>query len=255
MMHDLQKADFWKRISAYIFDKIIVFVLIAGFAFLLTAILGTESHSAKIRERTEHYNSQYSTDISISEDKYEALSDAEKAKFDEASKAFNADSEVREAVYMVFNLTLITVTLSILLAYAISEFAVPLFFKNGQTVGKKIFGLAVMRIDGVRVTAPIMFIRAILGKCTIETLVPVMAIMGAMFIPTVFGFTGLLVAVAVPIVSLVTVVATKNRAPIHDLFASTVTVDMSTQLIFDSEQEMLAYKQRLHAEMSEKAEY
>lgn len=255
MMQDLQRADFWKRISAYIFDKIIVFILAAGFAFLLTAILGTESHSAKIRERTEYYNDLYTTNIGISAEEYEALSDDEKAKFDEATKAFNEDETVLDAVYMVFNLTLITATLSILLAYAVAEFAVPLFLKNGQTVGKKIFGLAVMRIDGVKATAPIMFIRAILGKCTIETLVPVMAIMAAMFIPSVFGLTGPIIAVAVPIVSLVTLVATKNRAPIHDLFASTVTVDMSTQLIFDSEEEMLAYKKKLHAEMSEKAEY
>ena len=255
MMHDLQRADFWKRISAYIFDKIIVFILAAGFAFLFTTVLGTEAHSAKIRERTEYYNDLYATNISISEEEYDALSDAEKAKFDEATKAFNEDEAVLEAVYMVFNLTLITVTLSILLAYAISEFAVPLFLKNGQTVGKKIFGLAVMRIDGVKVSAPIMFIRAILGKCTIETLVPVMAIMAAMLIPTVFGLTGPVIAIAIPIVSLVTLVATKNRAPIHDLFASTVTVDMSTQLIFDSEEEMLDYKKKLHAEMSEKTEY
>ena len=44
-------------------------------------------------------------------------------------------------------------------------------------------------------------------------------------------------------------------APIHDKIAGTVAVDLSSQLIFDSVEELTAYKKRLHADMVEKAEY
>ena len=252
-MHDLQKADFWKRISAYIFDAILVFTVAVGFTFLFSMILNTDSHSAIITERSTYYSELHDTDITMSEDKYNELTDEEKAKFDLATKEFNSDPDAGRAAYMVFNLTLISITFSTLIAYAILEFAVPLFFKNGQTLGKKMFGIAVMRSDGVRISAPILFIRTILGKCTIETLVPVLALVGVLF--NLLGYMGLFVIIAVFITNLIMFFSTKTSSPIHDMFASTVVVDMSSQLIFDTEQDLLEYKQKLHAEAAERAEY
>ena len=63
-------------------------------------------------------------------------------------------------------------TLSTLIAFLLLEFAVPLMLKNGQTLGKKIFGVAVVRVDGVKVSPVMVFARGILGKCTIGTLAP-----------------------------------------------------------------------------------
>ena len=40
----------------------------------------------------------------------------------------------------------------------------------------KIFSIGVMRYDGVRVSPLLMFVRTILGKCTIETLIPLFLI-------------------------------------------------------------------------------
>ena len=39
MIFDLQKASMWKRISASLFDFILLVIAVAGFAFLLSAIL------------------------------------------------------------------------------------------------------------------------------------------------------------------------------------------------------------------------
>ncbi len=255
MIYDLQKAEFWKRVSAFIFDKILVFIVAAGFAFLLSAILNMDAHSEKINERTEYYSDSFGIDITMTEEDYNKLSDADKTIYNSATAAFEKDEAVGEAMYMIFNLTLITVTFSVLVAYAILELAVPLFLKNGQTLGKKIFGIGVMRVDGVRVTAPIMFIRTILGKCTIEVLVPIMAFIGMYFIPQMFGLTGPIIILAVLITTVAMTIATKTRSPIHDMFAGTVTVDMSSQLIFDTAEELLAYKQRLHAEIADKSDY
>ena len=253
MMYDLQKADFWKRSSAFIFDKILLFVLAVGLAFLFSTALNIDTYSAQYRERHTAYSEQYGVDLSISKGEYDALPEDERATFYLAVDAFNKDETAIYATAMIFNLTLITVIFSILIAYAILEFAIPLFLKNGQTLGKKIFGVGIMRLDGVKVSAPILFIRTILGKYTIEVMVPVMILIGIRF--GMFGILGLIIACLVVLTTLLMVIITKTNSPIHDMLASTVTVDMATQLIFDTPEAMLEYKQRVHAEMAEKAEY
>jgi uncharacterized RDD family membrane protein YckC len=253
MMYDLQKADFWKRSSAFIFDKILLFVLAVGLAFLFSSVLNIDSYSEQYREKHKEYSESYGVDLTISKEEYDALPESERAIFDAAADAFNNDEVALYATAMIFNLTLITVIFSILIAYAVLEFTIPLFLKNGQTLGKKIFGVGVMRLDGVKVSAPILFIRTILGKYTIEVMVPVMILIGIRF--GMFGILGLIIACLVVLTTLLMVIITKTNSPIHDMLASTVTVDMATQLIFDTPEAALEYKQRIHAEMAEKAEY
>ena len=139
---------------------------------------------------------------------------------------------------------------SVLLAYLVLEFLVPLFLKNGQTVGKKIFGIGVMRVDGVRVTPVLMFARSVLGKCTVETLVPVLIVIMILF--GIMGFFGTMVILALGLFQIILVAATRARTPIHDLLAQTVTVDFASQMIFDTPEDLLAYKTRIHAEEVEK---
>ena len=43
-------------------------------------------------------------------------------------------------------------------------------------------------------------------------------------------------------------VLSRTNALIHDSIAGTVAVDMASQMIFDSQEAMLAYKKSLHAE-------
>ena len=84
-------------------------------------------------------------------------------------------------------------------------------------------------------------------------MVPVMILIGIRF--GMFGILGLIIACLVVLTTLLMVIITKTNSPIHEMLASTVTVDMATQLIFDTPEAMLEYKQRVHAEMAEKAEY
>ena len=40
MAHDIQKADLWKRIAAWMFDGILTGILAVGIACLLSVLLG-----------------------------------------------------------------------------------------------------------------------------------------------------------------------------------------------------------------------
>ena len=147
---------------------------------------------------------------------------------------------------MIINLSFLIVTFSVLIGYLITEFAVPVFLGNGQTLGKKIFGVGVMRCDGIKVTPLIMFVRTVIGKCTIETLIPIYIII--MLIFNIMDIVGLLCLFGMLLTQAGLLVFTRARTPIHDVFAHTVTVDMASQMIFDTPEDLLEYKKRIHAE-------
>ena len=246
MIYDLQRASMWKRISAYIFDSILVAILAVGFALLLSTIFGYNGYTERLDAAYDRYAAEYNVDFDIGSADFEKLSEEEQARYDEATKALFSDDEVNFVYTMIINLTLLITSIGILLSFIILEFLVPILFKNGQTLGKKAFGIAVMRFDGVKIGTPILFVRSILGKYTLETMVPVLFL-----IMLYFGFAGgvaLLLIGALLVGQLILVLSTRARTPLHDVIANTVTVDMASQMIFDSQEAMLAYKKELHAE-------
>ena len=101
---------------------------------------------------------------------------------------------------------------------------------------------AVIRVDGVRIPTFQLFVRAVLGKYTIETMVPLFIIM--LFLMGTLGITGPIVILLLIVLQIVVMVVSKTNSPIHDLLAVTVVVDINTQMIFDSTAEMIEYKKK-----------
>ena len=255
MIYDLQKANMWKRAAAGLFDFIMKIIGAIGCIFLLSLIVGFQGYTEKYEAVQESYETKYGVSFDSIEntEAYNKLSEEERATIDAAFKEFASDEEANYLFNMLFQLTIITVTFGILIAFALLEFVIPLLFKNGQTLGKKIFGIAVMREDHVKITGPILFVRSILGKYTIETMVPIMLIL-----MTAFGAVGPLgigVILLIFLTNIIMLIITKSNSAIHDLLAHTVTVDLASQMIFDSPEALLEYKQKIHKEAAEKAKY
>lgn len=255
MIYDLQRADIWKRASAALLDFILLAILSVGFVFLLSLVVDFDGYADKYEARQEIYEEKYGVDFDAidTEDKYNKLTEAERAVFDKAFAEFSKDEEAVYHYNMMFHLTILTISIGVLLAYAVLEFGVPLYFKNGQTIGKKVFGLAVMRLDHVKVTAPFLFVRNILGKYTVETMIPIILFIFIVF--NVIGAMGPLVILLVVLSNIIMMIATRTNSGIHDMLASTVVVDFSSQMIFDSPEAVLEYKQKVHAEAAEKSKY
>ena len=253
MISELQKASVWKRISAAMFDAILLGIVVVGVAYLFSVVTGYDGYSQTVSEAYEKYEQQYGVTFELSQEEFDALGGDGLARYNEAYDALCRDEAAMYAYNMLVNLTLTISSISILLAYLLIEFAVPLFFGNGQTLGKKIFGIALMRTDEIRVTAPLLFIRTVLGKYTLETMVPVLVCVMIYF--NMAGLTAVLVLGAIALLQIILVVATKTNSLIHDLLAKTVAVDFASQRIFGSEQELLEYKKKLHAERAARQEY
>ena len=171
-MISLQKASMWKRISAFLFDGILLAIVAVLCALAMSGLTGYNQYAARIEEAYDYYGQVYATDLRMSSAEYEAMDEAGKQNLQSAFDALNADEEAKHALAMSMELSLLIISFGLLLGFLIMEFAIPLLFKNGQTLGKKIFGIAVMHTSGVKISPPMLFARTILGKYAVETMVP-----------------------------------------------------------------------------------
>ena len=253
MIYDLQKPTLWKRLSAYLFDIILIITLSAGFAAVVSAVVGFDNKVERLQSLENKYYNEYGiADITVEE--YEKLSKEEKQAYATADEAFKKDPEVLKAYSLVYNLILVITAVGIFLAVLVWEFIIPLFLKNGQTLGKKIFGIAVMRTNGVKISILQLFIRAILGKYTFEIMLPVFAVILVVFAN--MALFGIVVLGALAVAQTLCILLTRNtRQALHDLLSDTVTVDLASQLIFDTEEELIKYKEEQHAKKVERSPY
>ena len=253
MIYDLQKASFTKRISAFLFDFIIFCVVAVGIAVLISSIVGYDAKRAELLNHYAKYEVEYGIDLDISDEDYNKLTDEQKNQYKLADEAFSKDEQAAYLYSAVFSLTLLIVSLASLFSFALTELLVPSIFKNGQTLGKKIFGIGIMRTDGVKVSFFQLFVRAILGKHTIETMVPLLIMM--MFFMGTTGIVGLTVVILIYLLQIILMIATHTNSVIHDLLAVTVVVDINTQMIFESAEKMIEYKKMKAAQAAMERPY
>lgn len=253
MAADLQKASVWKRISAFLFDFIMFSIVAVGIALLISKITRYDSYYDTLISSYEKYEAMYGIDFDISLGEYNALSSEQIALYDDASAAMGMDSEANKAYSMVINLSLIIVSTSLLISFIIFDIVIPIIFKNGQTLGKKIFALGVMTKEGIRLPNLILTARTILGKFTIETMVPAFIIV--MFLFERAGLLEVVIFFGLPLFQIVLMIITKENLVIHDLIAGTVVVDFPSQRIFESREELINYQQERARQKAESQTY
>ena len=246
MIYDLQRASMWKRISAFLLDGILLAVVAVLCALGVSALVGYDGYDRQVNDAYTHYSEKAGVDLRMSREEFDALDETARKAAEDALNEMNGDRQAVHAYEMMQQLNLLIPSLGFLLAFGVMEFTIPVLLKNGQTLGKKAFGLAVMHTDGVKITPPMLFARTILGKYAVETMVPVfiivMLLMGSM------GLPGLVVLGLMLLLQIGVMIGTHTNSAIHDLIAKTVVVDMGSQRIFDTREEMLAYKKRMHEE-------
>ena len=253
MILDLQKASLLKRASAFLLDAILLVVLATGFFYIISVVTGYEQHRLVVAEATERISQEYGVTAEMTSKSYEELTEAEIAAINAADKALQSDAAACRAYAMVANLSTLIVSLGLLLAFVLLEFVVPLLFGNGQTLGKKIFGIAVMHIQGVKLGHVALFTRSVLGKYAVETMP--LALSALYLISGLGSPVFLLIGAALLLVQLIVVIVSHENALLHDKMAVTVTVDLASQMIFDTYDQLLDYKKKMHAEKAASQPY
>lgn len=253
MTEDLQKASFWKRISAFMLDAIVLVILAVGCGAALSGALRFDQHNKTVQSAYARYEEEYGISFEMTQEEYETMLPEDRARFDEAYAALIADEEAMYAYNMTIYLSLLITTMSILIAIVLLEFVGPMILGNGQTLGKKIFGLGVMRVDSVRLTTIQLFIRTFLGKFTIEIMVPVLLVLALFF--NIIGIVGLFVLCGILLLQIILLGVSKTNSAIHDHLAGTVVVDIASQRIFDTTDDMIEYKKKIAAEKAARQAY
>ena len=253
MIYDLQKASLLKRFSAFLLDIILLVILITGFAWMLSSMLGFSETSEQLDAVITKYEKQFGINFSITNDDYDKLTDEQKKHFEDSYNVVINDEEYIILTNKIFYSLITIVSISFLLSFVVLEFIVPLILKNGQTIGKKIFSIAVMRVDGVKATPIFIFVRGILGKYTIETMIPTIILLMMRF--GVGSIVTLAVVVLIGLFELILLITTKTNSFIHDIISSTVVVDLQSQMIFESVEAKEEYRLRIHKEEAQNAKY
>jgi uncharacterized RDD family membrane protein YckC len=253
MAVDIQIASLWKRIAAWMLDLILVSVLATGFGWGLSAAMNYDASYDVIEEGYARYEKEYGVTFDITEEEYYAMSDAERANFDKANQMLVADEELNKAYSMLLSQTMVIVTLGVLFAILATHVFLPLYFGNGQTIGKKVFALGVTRVDCVKITTLQLFVRSVLGVFTIETMFPLYMVLLSFF--GVLGFTGVMILAVLLLIQVIMLLASRNRSQLHDLLAGTMVIDIASQKIFETQEALLEYTKRIHAEAAARKDY
>ena len=253
MIYDIQKASALKRLSALILDFILLLILATGAAYASSLIFNIDSHQANLQEKYKYYEETYNVSFDLKQEDFDNMSEEERAHYDEVEQIINHDEEFIKENQLVINLTFVIILIGVLFGVLIVEFVIPIIFKNGQTIGKKVFSLIVIKNNSVRVTNFQMFVRTIFGKFIIELIVPIYFIIMTMY--GIVGYIGPIIVIALLILQVVLLIFTKYGTPIHDILAFTCVADKESQMIFENEDELAHYKGKLHAESVAKDKY
>lgn len=254
MIYDLQKASILKRFSAALLDFILIVILSAGAMWLMAVITKIDKYTDAVNDYYAQYGEKHGVDLLISQEDLAEQTEEYKAKYQAAVDEFFKDGDAKKAYDKVLTLPLLIITFGLLISSLIVEFVVPLCLKNGMTLGKKVFNVGVVFKNSVKISTFALFVRAVLGKYTIELMVPVL-LLYMVFYNNLIGITGLIVLGLLVILQIVLIIATKTNSCIHDILSNTVVVDMQTQMVFNSYDELMQYKEDQHQEEVKKATY
>lgn len=253
MILDLQKASMWKRVSAFILDAILLTVLATGLFWLLSLLTGYDRYQEIVDAAYTRVSAEYGITDEMAYKTVETLTEAELAAISGANAAISADAEAVHAYQMVASLSLLITTFGLLGAFLVLEFAVPLFLRNGQTVGKKVFGLGVMHLECVRLRPVALFVRTVLGKFAVGAMPLAMA--GLFVFSSMGSPVFLLIAAVLVLAQLITLVVSRENAALHDKMAVTAVIDLGSQMIFDTPEQVLEYRKKLAAEKAASSVY
>lgn len=245
-MVSLQKANVGKRVIAAIFDGILISIIAVGLVALLSTAFKSDDYLDKVNTAYAKYETKYGIEFRISGAQYNELSEEQKNNWNTAYDELIKDEDAMYAYNMWINMTLSITTISILLSVVAVEFVTPLFFGNGQTLGKKIFGIALMHKDGIKISNVQLFARAVLGKFAIELMIPVYILMMIYF--NSIGIISIVILLILLIVQIVCLVSSRTNSLLHDVISSSVVVDMASQRIFENREALIEYTKKIHAQ-------
>ena len=225
MNETLQKAPFFKRLLALMLDWMFIVILIFTCVMPMALVLKVGEYSENFDRYYTKYEKQYGVKFDLTEEQFNAMTEEELKLYEEAYNALTSDEEANAAHDALFKRMLGSIELSILAAYLVMDVLFPLMLKNGQTLGKRVFGLAVLRSAGEPASMLTILSRTVIGKFTIQTAIPALVICSILMgSRDLFGILYVVVILAANVVLMI-----KKNKTLHDILADTMVVAVPTR--------------------------
>lgn len=141
------------------------------------------------------------------------------------NKDFNNLPSINEVINDLNFVNQTALVLSLIPAGIITYIVLPIFLKDGATLGKKLFGLGLATSDGYKYKPQQLLMR----------FMPSLVMLLALFIPIWSDiFILMLVYLTVFLVSFTLAMASPKRSSLHDFCARTIVINKNTSILFDS---------------------
>lgn len=241
MNNTLQKVPVYKRLFALILDWIFIAILIFTCVTPMSLLMKVGEYSEKFDYYYSEYEKKYGVKFDLTEEQFNAMTEEELKLYAEAYNALNSDAEANAAHHALFKRMLGSIELSLLAAYLVMDVLFPLMLKNGQTPGKRIFNLAVVRTDDEPVSMLTILSRTTIGKFTVETAIPALVVSSLLM--GSFNLLGFLYAVVILVANIVLLV--KKNKVLHDVLADTMVVTYSAPAAPVKKQTSFAHKAKI----------
>lgn len=238
-IYSLNKASIIKRLAAWLLDAIVVVIIAVGFMLLTSVVIGYDKQITKLNEYYEKYD-LYVEDEDGNRDFCTLNPNNELDPCNVGWRKFGEDKDAVAQYEKVNTYSVIILSSGVVFGVMITYCILPLIFKNGKTLGKKIFSIALITDDEIRVTPRCIFIRSLFGNFLVITMIPILLIFTGM--TSGGGLLYTLGALVIIIGNIGSVIFTKNHQNIPDLIAKTIPVDATCQIIVDTKEELSELK-------------
>ena len=225
-MLEFNKAGLIKRGVAKIVDLILILALVIGIGTVANNLIGYDEMTNELENVYSEYSERYGINRDFTQEDYDKMTQEEKddynARVMEANKALNEDEYAQGLYKKILTCSLVVIASSFLVACFVLEFIIPLIFGNGQTIGKKIFGIGYINLFGNDINIfKTVFVSLIKTFGATAFIVPYCLIYFALVsyeisLVCAFGYGVLL------LVNVICTIAGKNRRSLVNLLTGTV---------------------------------
>ena len=102
-------------------------------------------------------------------------------------------------------------------------------------------------------SSPVVFVRSIVGLYAMETMFPLIILMMIWF--GMLGIIGTIILIGFAILQISCLISTQTNQSIHDLLTDSVVVDMASQTIYETNEELIEAQKAAAAEKAASEEY
>lgn len=219
-------AKLTNRLAAFLIDAIILVILMTGLLYLISLVFDFDSHYQIMIQ--EQIKEGYLI-LNEETEKYETILPTA-SNYEQVCENVSNNALLMENLFFVNSFSINAPLAALAIVLFITEFVIPLFLRNGQTIGMKCFHVALLSTTNIKINPIQLFARCLLGKIAILGVVPLLAIL-YIFLNISGGLFGTLIVIIVFGVQLICLLKTKNKTGIQDLIANVYPVD-STETIF-----------------------